>query len=140
MHKINGGCHCGNILVELELAHAPENYNPRACDCDFCRKHSAAYVSDPQGSLSCRINDERYCGWYRQGSGIAEFLICTHCGVLVAVLYRNDGQLHAAVNAKAINGGKGFGMEQSVSPKTLSASEKVTRWQEFWFHNVSILT
>ncbi|MGB9430426.1 MAG: aldehyde-activating protein [Gammaproteobacteria bacterium] len=140
MIKISSGCHCGNLRIDLELTRAPDTYNPRACDCDFCRKHSAAYVSDPQGSLAIRIQDESLRGTYRQGSGQAEFLFCTHCGVLVGVLYRNDGRLYAAVNAKAVEGGKAFGAEQPISPKTLSASEKVKRWQDVWFSNVSIVT
>ncbi len=61
------------------------------------------------------------------------------CGVLVSVLYRNDGRLYAAVNAKAVGGGKAFGAEQSVSPKTLSASEKAKRWQDIWFSSVSVV-
>lgn len=140
MFKVNGGCHCGNILVDLELARAPDSYYPRACDCGFCRQHDAAYVSDPQGSLVIRIKDEHLSGRYRQGSGQAEFLFCGNCGVLVGVLYRHDGRLFAAVNAKAVEGGKSFGAEKTVSPKTLSASGKVKRWQEIWFSSVSIVT
>jgi len=140
MFTVSGGCHCGNILVDLELARAPDTYNPRACDCDFCRQHNAAYVSDPRGSLTIQIKDEHRSGRYRQGSGQAEFLFCGNCGVLVGVLYRNNGQLYAAVNAKAVEGGKSFGAEQPVSPKTLSAREKARRWQDIWFSNVSIMT
>lgn len=140
MHSASSGCHCGNILVDLELTRAPETYNPRACDCDFCRKHDAAYVSDPQGSLAIRIKNERLSGTYRQGSGQAEFLFCRNCGVLVGVLYRNDARLFAAVNAKAVSGGTPFGPEQTVSPKSLSANDKVKRWHDLWFSNVSIVT
>lgn len=138
MHKLSGGCHCGGLLVELELAHAPESYEPRACDCDFCTKHAAAYVSDPQGAVSFRIGDVRQAAWYRQGSGQAEFLTCGVCGVLVGVIYRQGERRRAAVNAKAIEGGRGFGKERQVSPKTLSADEKVSRWQEVWFSRVSV--
>jgi hypothetical protein len=48
------------------------------------------------------------------------------------------GELCAAVNAKAVDGGKGFGPDRTVSPKTLSGSEKASRWQEVWFSRVSI--
>jgi hypothetical protein len=140
MHKANGGCHCGNILVEIELTRAPGTYNPRACDCDFCRKHGATYVSDPQGSLLIRIKDERESRKYRQGSGTADCLLCRNCGILIGALYRSsDGRLYAAVNAKVVDGRASFGAEQSVSPKALSASEKVQRWQNIWFHNVSVV-
>lgn len=140
LHKLTGGCHCGNIQVDLELTRAPAAYNPRACDCDFCTRHSAAYVSDPKGSLVIRIKDEGRVGKYRQGAGIAGFLICTNCGVLVGVTYETEGQVYGAVNARAIQGGEGFGPEQPVSPKTLSADAKMRRWQDVWFHDVSIRT
>lgn len=136
MHRLNGACHCGNIRLELELTGAPGGYSPRACDCEFCTKHAAAYVSDPEGALTIRIGDERRTARYRQGSGQAEFLLCTGCGVLVGVLYRSDGRLYAAVNAKAVRGGADFGTEQPVSPKTLAAEQKAQRWQEVWFADV----
>jgi len=138
--KLIGGCHCGNIQMELELTRAPDTYNPRACDCDFCTKHSAAYLSDPQGSWIIRIQDVSKVGKYRQGSGQAEFLICRNCGVLVGVTYKSEGRLYGAANAKAVQGGKGFGPEQSVSPKTLSADAKASRWQDVWFPRVTVST
>jgi hypothetical protein len=140
LSKLTGGCHCGNIQIELELTRAPETYNPRACDCDFCTKHSAAYVSDPKGSLAIRIKDESKVGKYRQGNAIAEFLICTSCGVLVGVTYKSERQVYGAANAKAIQGGKGFGPEQPVSPKKLSGDEKMSRWQDVWFPDVIVTT
>lgn len=140
MHKVNGGCHCGNIVAELGLPHAPDTYNPRACDCDFCRKHCASYVSDPKGSLLIRIKDEQNAGRYRQGSGTAELLFCRNCGVLVSVLYRNEGQLFGAVNSKAVEGPSPFGAEQTVSPKTLSPDRKVKRWQDIWFADVRVVS
>lgn len=139
MHSVNGGCHCGNILVVIELARAPSAYNPRACDCEFCRKHGASYVSDAQGSVQIRIKDEHQSGRYRQGSGLADFLVCRNCGVLVGVLHRSDERLFAAINTKAVDVRATFGAEQSVSPKKLSDSEKVERWQDVWFSNVSVI-
>jgi hypothetical protein len=139
MSKTYGGCHCGNILVEIEFTHAPGAYNPRACDCDFCRKHGAAYVSDAQGSLLVRIKSERDSGKYHQGSGQADLLVCRNCGVLVGAFHSSDGRLYAAVNARIMDARVIFGAEQSVSPKKLSDSEKVGRWQEIWFSKVSLV-
>lgn len=56
----------------MELPHASCAYHPRACDCDFCRKHGAAYISDPQGAVRIQVKDAQQLGRYRQGSGIAE--------------------------------------------------------------------
>ncbi|MDE2090309.1 MAG: aldehyde-activating protein [Gammaproteobacteria bacterium] len=139
MFPVRGSCHCGNILMDMELARAPDTYQPRACNCDFCRQHNAAYVSDPQGSLAIWIKDQNLSGKYSQGSGQAAFLFCKHCGVLVGVYYSHEGRVYAAVNARAVQGGKPFGPEQSASPQTLSASDKVQRWQALWFSSVNIV-
>src|SRR5260221_14679366 len=99
MRAMTGGCHCGNIAVEMELPRAARTYSPRACDCDFCRKHGAAYVSDPQGCLRVRIRDGRDSGTYRQGSEIADCLFCRNCDVLVGANYRSEGKIYGVVNA-----------------------------------------
>ena len=138
MQTVIGGCHCGNILVELKLTQTPRAYHPRACDCDFCRKHCAAYLSDAAGSLCIRMTDAGAAARYRQGSGQSEFLLCRNCGVFVAALYRSDHGTYGAVNVKIIDGGISFGEELPVSPKTLSGVEKTARWQEIWFANVDI--
>jgi hypothetical protein len=138
MHKANGGCHCGNIRLDLELTRAPNTYTPRACDCDFCRKHGAAYVSDAGGSVLISIKDQANSGKYRQGSGQAEFLLCRSCGVLVGVLHRAGSRLYAAINVNAADVRADFGAEQPASPKRLSATEKTQRWQELWFANVQL--
>jgi hypothetical protein len=136
MHAVKGGCYCGNILLELELSREPGQYHPRACDCGFCRKHGAAYLSDPQGSLRIRIDDASQSGAYRQGNELAEMLLCTRCGVLVGALYRSGGHVYATVNAKAIEAPAEFGTEQPASPRLLSADEKVDRWKTLWFSDV----
>ena len=140
MQVLTGGCHCGNLRVQLELTRPLDAYSPRACDCDFCSKHYAAYLSDPDGSLLVQITDDEQCGRYRQGSGRAEFLVCRACGVLVAVLHRAEDKIYAAVNARVIDGAPAFATEQPVSPKTLSETEKTKRWQSVWFSNVALNT
>lgn len=137
MRQLSGGCHCGNISVELQLTATPESYRPRACDCDFCRKHGAAYVSDAKGSLAVRIKDEGERSTYRQGSGQAEFLLCRNCGVLVGAFLRRGSQIHATVNVRALANAAAFGSEQIVSPQKLSGDQKVQRWQDIWFANVT---
>ena len=74
MYTYKGGCHCGNISFDMQLAGSANGYGPRACDCSFCRAHAATYVSDPRGKLHVRVNDAAHLGRYRQGSGIADFL------------------------------------------------------------------
>lgn len=45
MHRVNGRCHCGNIHVDMDLTREPSAYNLRTCDCDYCRKHGASYIT-----------------------------------------------------------------------------------------------
>jgi hypothetical protein len=135
MSRLAGGCHCGNITVSVELTRAPDRYSPRACDCDFCRRHGAAWVSDPQGSLRIGIRNERDAGRYAQGAGIAEMLICRNCGVLVGALWRGQ-RLYGVVNACVLESRHAFAAPQPVSPRTLSADAKTSRWQSIWFADV----
>ena len=142
MHSLHGGCYCGNIRLEVNLSKGPSAYQPRACDCDFCRKHGAAYVSDSRGTLKIRIVDPKLSGYFRQGDELAEMFLCTRCGVLIGALYRDSGTVYATVNARIIEGvgesGPEFGGDQPVSPKKLSGDEKVSRWKSLWFPNVQM--
>jgi hypothetical protein len=136
MYPLSGGCHCGNVAMDIELSREPGTFRPRACDCDFCRLHGAAYISDAEGSLRLRITDALALIIYRQGSKQAEFLLCGHCGVVLAVVYRDAGRLYAAVNANTVDTSTGFGPIQPISPKTLSPEEKARRWRKLWFSRV----
>jgi hypothetical protein len=138
MASFTGGCHCSNISVSVELMRAASSYSPRACDCEFCRRHGAAWVSDPQGSLRIHVRDQRDTGRYRQGAGIAEMLLCRNCGVLVAALWQGP-QLLGVVNANVLEGRDSLPAVQPVSPKILSAEAKMNRWQKIWFADVRLV-
>lgn len=135
MHNVIGGCHCGNIQVSLQLSRTPDRYQPRACDCDFCRKHGAAYVSDSKGSLIIQIREPQERSRYTQGSGQAEFLLCRTCGVLVGAFHRHGAHTYATVNVRALQATT-FAAEQTASPQQLSPDQKVNRWQDIWFSRV----
>ena len=137
-HRYSGGCHCGNISLEFQSTLPPSEFRPRSCDCSFCRKHGATYVSDPKGKLIITVQDRRELNSYRQGSESAEFLMCRKCGVLAAVVYSADERLYATVNGKAIENSESFGQEAPVAPWKLGTDEKRARWKEMWFADVSI--
>jgi hypothetical protein len=140
MSTVLGGCDCGNLSIELELTEPSDSYHPRTCDCRFCRKHAAAYVSDPHGSLRIKVRDTELLARYRQGSGTAEFLLCARCGVLIGVCYQEGELRYAAVNVRAIGDGAAFGSPTVVSPKALAVDERVQRWKQLWFSNVRLET
>lgn len=135
MHKISGGCHCGNITVQVTLTRHPETYRPRACDCDFCRKHAAAYISDPDGSLVIRVTESQLTTRYRQGSGEADMLLCGRCGVLIGAVYADAQHRLGVVNVRVLET-TALGLPETVSPKALTTAARIERWQRLWFGGV----
>ena len=135
-YKYTGGCYCRNITFEMETASELSSYSPRACDCNFCTKHSASYISDNNGKLTISAKNESDLNRYKQGDEIADFLICKICGVLVGACYEDRGRLYATVNSKAVDRDFDFAIDTVVSPKTLNGDRKKQRWRDFWFSNV----
>lgn len=84
MHELNGGCHCGNVSVIYRTGVAPEDAEPRACQCSFCRKHNTRAVSDADGNLQISVRSGQALSRYQFGLNAADFLICRDCGVYVA--------------------------------------------------------
>ena len=136
---LRGGCHCGGLSVEFSTTLAAATIRPRACDCPFCRKHGASWVSDPGGRLELATRNGGPLE-YRQRSGTATFLLCRRCGVLVAVTYAQAARVYAAVNAACLDGEPGFGAVLPVSPQKLGAEEKTARWRELWVPDVRIVS
>lgn len=127
-----GGCHCGALRWRFDSALDLAGFAPRACDCDFCRRHRAAWVSDADGTLRIEADRARLRR-YRQGSGQAQFLLCGDCGVLAAVVARaDDGRLLGAVNSAAFAAHDAFCAETVVSPQRLEPAAKLQRWTQLW--------
>lgn len=126
---LTGGCHCGKVTLEVNLPSELESYNPRACDCDFCRENDAAYLSDPNGRVVIRTNTMANLNFFRQGNELAEFLFCAACRQLLGVRWHQYG----SVNAQVLFDKAVLGKEVSASPKQLSAEGKIGRWQKLWF-------
>lgn len=125
---LRGGCHCGALTVTFAATQAADALHPRACECAFCTKHGAAWLSDPSGALT--IDASRAPREYRQGSGSARFLLCGDCGVLVAVV-DDQTPLRGAVNACCLDV-ETLGPATRVSPQRLAPGEKRARWRQLW--------
>ena len=129
-YKYNGGCKCGKVLFSVTLSQPLERYAPRACDCDFCTERGISYLSDPEGELE--IHNESPLHTSTQGSEQAQFLSCTCCQSVVAVVHSFQSGLKGAVNATLINDRKHLKKAVAVSPKRLSPAEKTERWNKVW--------
>lgn len=135
---LEGGCHCGNLRLELVTALALAETVPRACDCRFCAAHGAAWISDAAGELVLQVRDGNALARYRQGSGSAQFLLCRDCGVLVAVVFDDAGGLRGAVNLRCLQRAADFAATQVVSPRQLPPEQRRERWQAVWIPRVRI--
>lgn len=138
INELQGGCHCEALKVTFTTQSPPADIKPRICDCTFCVKHAAAYISDPDGSLAIQAIDEESLGRYQQGTDLTDFLVCTACGVLVGVIADLEGMLLGAVNARCLDDWKSFGQGTVVSPRLLSTDEKINRWKSVWVQDVQI--
>jgi hypothetical protein len=138
--KLHGGCHCGRVQVEFTTSLDLGGVSPRACDCSFCQKHGAAYVSDPSGTLRIIAADPSALHSYRQGSEVARFQLCSRCGVLVAVIFEHNGNTYGAVNVGCLDERALLDVSVSVSPQQLSSQEKISRWLEVWVPGVQLVT
>jgi hypothetical protein len=134
---IRGSCHCGSIRFAFVSTIAAERLCPRACDCSFCQRHGASYISDPNGSLRLEVEKADALGTYRLGHGLAQFVFCRHCGVLVAVLFETEGRRFASLNSRCAQDAR-FGEPKSVSPQTLSSDEKTERWRQVMIPDVEL--
>ena len=96
--RMTGGCHCGNLRIELTLSKPPSELPLRACGCTFCTAHAAVHVADPDGLFEVRAGDDALVERYRFGTSTADFLLCRRCGVYVGAIC--DGR--AVVNVLAL--------------------------------------
>lgn len=136
---LQGSCHCAGIGISFTTARHRSDFNPRACDCTFCSKHGAAYISDPLGSLCIRLSAGEKLLEYRQGSGSASFLLCRVCGVCVGTIFTEVTGTYGAINARCIDMAERFGRILPASPQNLSTSEKISRWRELWIPEVRFI-
>jgi hypothetical protein len=67
----------------------------------MCRRHGASYISDPGARLVLRYHDPSLLSVYRLGHGTAQWIICSRCGVLTAVLCEDD-RVRAVVRVQSM--------------------------------------
>jgi hypothetical protein len=99
----SGGCHCGNIVVQLRLSRPPEQMPLRSCSCAFCRAHGTRTLSDRDGQADVTAVDWSQVERYRFGSATADYLICRRCGVYVGAFCETKSGLRAVVNVNCLD-------------------------------------
>ena len=89
-----------------------------------------SYLSDPGGKLvvssKCKLDVQK------QGSDQAEFLTCPMChDVITASIPYGDKRI-GALNTNLLDEYHKLKSPTVVSPKALSAEDKLARWQTVW--------
>ena len=129
--RIEGSCPCRSTSFEVTLIGELSDYSPRACDCDFCTRRNARFLSDPEGKLTVSFSSVPVT--LKQGSEQADFLHCPRCKSLVCAICSVHGDLYGALNTSVSQVFIGLRDAIEVSPKRLSATEKIERWRNAWF-------
>jgi hypothetical protein len=95
--KHTGQCHCGKLKASFETEKTPQELGVRTCQCEFCRRHGAVNISDPEGEtiIDCAPEDVLR---YRFALRTADFLICRHCGVYIAAVTGEGDDIRSTVN------------------------------------------
>jgi hypothetical protein len=131
--KHDGGCHCGNLQVEVRLTRPAGENVIRSCACSFCRSHGTRTVSDPAGQVDIRAGDWSLVERYRFGSRTADYLLCRRCGVYIGAVCETDVGLRAVVNTLCLKDRAAF-IRDAVQPDydTETTSARLARRAANW--------
>jgi len=78
MSRHEGGCHCGAVRFAAEL---PDELVPALdCNCSICRATGFLHIVVPHEDFTLLSGADRLTS-YRFGTGAAEHLFCSVCGV-----------------------------------------------------------
>ena len=75
--KIGGGCHCGAVRFEAEV---PASVEVLDCNCSVCARTGFRHLIVPHGDFRL-LGGEAALTSYRFGTGAANHLFCSICGV-----------------------------------------------------------
>ena len=78
MSKVRGGCHCGAVRFVAELPDEP--IPPLDCNCSVCSMTGFLHIMVPHGRFDLVTGRDALTS-YRFGTGAAEHLFCSVCGV-----------------------------------------------------------
>ena len=76
--KITGGCHCGAVRFGAELGEHP--VRALECNCSVCQMTGFLHIVVPHEEFELLTGRDALAS-YRFGTGAADHLFCTKCGV-----------------------------------------------------------
>ena len=108
MITVEGGCHCGLVRFEVEL---PSNQvQVDDCDCSICSMTGYLHLIVPEKDF--RLTEgRRDTTTYRFGSGTAQHIFCTQCGIKSFYRPRSHPG-HISVNYRCLD--EDHGLEATI--------------------------
>ena len=133
MSLYRGRCHCGAVGFEYRTEKSVGEWPVRGCQCSFCRKHGAAYTSDPAGSIRFAHEDPTALSRYRFGHGTADFIFCGRCGGYLGAVTEEGGQPLMVLNLRAFDPQpEGLPAAQPMSYEGETSGDRNTRRAARW--------
>ena len=78
MNRVTGGCHCGAVRFAAQVPGPP--VPALDCNCSICRRTGFLHIIVPHEDFVLQSGREKLTS-YRFGTGAAEHLFCSVCGV-----------------------------------------------------------
>ena len=78
MIQVSGGCHCGAVRFSATMPDPP--VPALACNCSICSMTGFLHVMVPHDRFQL-LTGRDFLTSYRFGSGAADHLFCSNCGV-----------------------------------------------------------
>jgi hypothetical protein len=78
MIEVKGGCHCGAVRFAAKMPDPP--LAALDCTCSICRRTGFVHIIVPHEDFELEAGSDALTS-YRFGTGAAEHLFCSRCGV-----------------------------------------------------------
>ena len=78
MIEVKGGCHCQAVRFTAQLPNPP--VQALDCNCSICRMTGFVHIMVPHADFALDAGTDALTG-YRFGTGAAEHLFCSRCGI-----------------------------------------------------------
>jgi len=128
-----GSCHCGAIGFSYRTSKLPAAWTVRACQCTFCRGHSALTTSDPSGSVEFHEYRTGLLQRYRFGLRVTNFLLCRSCGVYIGAEIETKAGRFGIINIKALRPNPVvLGPTASMDYSSESVEQRLARREARW--------
>jgi hypothetical protein len=99
MREASGGCHCGNVHFRVRFADPPELLD---CNCSICAKTGFLHLIVDKADFTLERGIDALSD-YRWGSGTAQHLFCSTCGIKSFYVPRSHPHGYS-VNWRALDG------------------------------------